>query len=397
MAFALRRLGTAFANTTRFRLPSTPVRSSIARIMTHRPQALEGAFQKYLELNQRGAVIATYVWIDGTGEGLRSKSRTVDGKPTSFSDLSRWLFDGSSTGQAVGKNSDVFLHPVAMYSDPFLRGDNVLVLCECYSSDGSPSPTNHRHSCSKAMENAKDAEPWFGMEQEYTLLDPVDDYPFGWPKNGFPGPQGPYYCAVGADRVFGRQVMEAHYRACLYAGIKLSGTNAEVMPAQWEYQVGPCTGIAMGDELWMSRYILHRVCEDMGIKATLDPKPMPGDWNGAGAHCNYSTKAMREEGGLKEIEEAVKQLALYHDKHIALYDPKEGRDNMRRLTGLHETSDIKTFSSGVANRGASIRITRGVFEAGKGYLEDRRPSSNCDPYCVTEALVRSTLLKDWDK
>jgi len=166
---------------------------------------------------------------------------------------------------------------------------------------------------------------------------------------------------------------------------------------QWEYQVGPCTGIAMGDELWMSRYILHRVCEDMGIKATLDPKPMPGDWNGAGAHCNYSTKAMREEGGLKEIEEAVKQLALYHDKHIALYDPKEGRDNMRRLTGLHETSDIKTFSSGVANRGASIRITRGVFEAGKGYLEDRRPSSNCDPYCVTEALVRSTLLKDWGK
>ena len=232
MAFALRRLGTAFANTTRFRLPSTPVRSSIARIMTHRPQALEGAFQKYLELNQRGAVIATYVWIDGTGEGLRSKSRTVDGKPKSFSDLSRWLFDGSSTGQAVGKNSDVFLHPVAMYADPFLRGDNVLVLCECYSSDGSPSPTNHRHSCSKAMENAKDADPWFGIEQEYTLLDPVDDYPYGWPKNGFPGPQGPYYCAVGADRVFGRQVMEAHYRACLYAGIKISGTNAEVMPAQ---------------------------------------------------------------------------------------------------------------------------------------------------------------------
>ena len=161
--------------------------------------------------------------------------------------------------------------------------------------------------------------------------------------------------------------------------------------------MGPCEGIAMGDELWMSRYILHRVCEDMGIKATLDPKPMPGDWNGAGAHCNYSTKTMRKDGGLKEIEEAVKQLEIHHDKHIALYDPKEGRDNMRRLTGLHETSDIKTFSSGVANRGASIRITRGVAEAGKGYLEDRRPSSNCDPYCVTEALVRSTLLKDWDK
>ena len=232
MAFALRRLGTAFANTTRFRLPGTPVRSSFARNMAYRPQPLEGAFQKYLDLDQRGAVVATYVWIDGTGEGLRSKSRTVNRKPQSLSDLSRWLFDGSSTGQAVGKNSDVFLHPVATYADPFLRGDNILVLCECYSSDGSPSATNHRHTCSKAMDKVKDFEPWFGMEQEYTLLDPVDDYPYGWPKNGFPAPQGPYYCAVGADRVFGRQVMEAHYRACLFAGINISGTNAEVMPGQ---------------------------------------------------------------------------------------------------------------------------------------------------------------------
>ena len=232
MAFALRSLGTALANTSRFRLASTPARSTVARIMTYRPQPLEGAFQKYLELDQRGGVIATYVWVDGTGEGLRSKSRTVEKKPQSLSDLARWLFDGSSTGQAVGTNSDVFLQPVAMYSDPFLRGDNLLVLCECYSSDGSPSATNHRHTCVQSMEKVKNDEPWFGMEQEYTLLDPVDDYPYGWPKNGFPGPQGPYYCAVGADRVFGRQVMEAHYRACLYAGIKISGTNAEVMPGQ---------------------------------------------------------------------------------------------------------------------------------------------------------------------
>ena len=161
--------------------------------------------------------------------------------------------------------------------------------------------------------------------------------------------------------------------------------------------MGPCTGIEMGDQLWMSRYILHRVCEDFGVKATLDPKPVPGDWNGAGAHCNYSTKKMREEGGMKVINEAIEELSKHHQEHIKLYDPKSGQDNKRRLTGAHETAHIDEFRYGVADRGASIRIPRPVALVGKGYLEDRRPSSNCDPYLVTEALVRSTILKDWKR
>ena len=231
------------------------------------------------------------------------------------------------------------------------------------------------------MEKAKDHHPWFGIEQEYTLLD-QDQHPFGWPKNGFPGPQGPYYCGVGADKVYGRDIVEAHYRACLYAGIRVSGTNAEVMPAQWEYQVGPTEGIDMGDDLWISRYLLCRVAEDFGVVVTFDPKPMSGDWNGAGAHCNFSTEPMRVPGGMKAIEAAIDNLSRHHKRHIMAYDPNEGKDNERRLTGLHETSSIHDFSAGVANRGSSIRIPRDVAEKGYGYLEDRRPSSNCDPYSV---------------
>ncbi|OXA57898.1 glutamine synthetase [Folsomia candida] len=345
-----------------------------------------------LPLDQNLAQL-TYIWIDGTGEYVRAKTRTHYSVPKSAEELPIWNYDGSSTYQAEGSNSDVYLHPVALYKDPFLQGNHKLVLCETYKYNKKPTETNHRHSCVDAMNKAKELHPWFGMEQEYSLLD-RDLHPFGWPKSGFPGPQGPYYCGVGANKVFARDVVEAHYRACLYSGIRICGTNAEVMPAQWEYQVGPSEGIDMGDELWMSRYILHRVAEDFGVVVSLDPKPIPGDWNGAGCHTNFSTEAMRGENGIIDIEKAIDRLSRHHLRHIKAYDPKEGKDNERRLTGHHETSSIHDFSAGVANRGCSIRIPRSVAEERKGYLEDRRPSSNCDPYRVTEVIVRTTCLEE---
>lgn len=339
-------------------------------------------------------VQATYLWIDGTGENIRLKDRVLDKIPTGVEDLPHWQYDGSSTYQAVGENSDTTLVPRAIYKDPFKPGKNdIIVMCDTYLADGSATKSNKRAALQAAIEQVTDHEPWFGIEQEYTLLD-VDGRPFGWPVNGFPAPQGPYYCGVGADRVYARDLVEAHAIACLYAGIDFAGTNAEVMPAQWEYQVGPSVGLKASDDLWVSRYILQRIAEEFGVVVTFDPKPMEGHWNGAGAHTNFSTKAMRSNGGMKAIEEAIEKLSKRHERHIKAYDPKEGKDNERRLVGRLETSSIDKFSWGVANRAVSVRVPRGVATAGKGYLEDRRPSSNCDPYAVCDALIRTCLLNE---
>ncbi|XP_027880457.1 glutamine synthetase-like [Xiphophorus couchianus] len=347
--------------------------------------------QQYMNLPQGGKCQVTYIWVDGTGEGLRNKTRTLDSEPTSIDEIPEWNFDGSSTYQSEGSNSDMYLIPVRMFRDPFTLDPNKLVLCEVLKYNRLPAETNYRHSCNRVMQQVKEHYLWFGMEQEYTLLG-TDGHPFSWPSNGFPAPQGPYYCSVGANHAYGRDVVECHYKACLYAGVQICGTNAEVMPSQWEFQVGPCEGIEMGDHLWVARFLLHRVCEDFGIIATLDPKPITGNWNGAGCHTNVSTQQMREEEGLQYIEKAISKLSKTHKQHIAVYDPHGGKDNMRRLTGLHETSSINDFSAGVANRGASIRIPRQVGKDKRGYFEDRRPAANCDPYAVTMAIAQTCFL-----
>lgn len=186
---------------------------------------------RFATLEQSDMVQVMYVWIDGSGENCRCKTKTVNFEPKDASELEIWNFDGSSTGQAVGHNSEVFIKPVALFRDPLRGGRNKLVLCEAFDYQMKPVATNRRASCFEAMEACKDKKPQFGIEQEYTLLD-GDGHPLGWPKGGFPQPQGPYYCGVGAGRVVGREIVEAHYRACMYAGIKIAGTNAEVMPAQ---------------------------------------------------------------------------------------------------------------------------------------------------------------------
>lgn len=339
--------------------------------------------------------IATYVWIDGTGENMRNKARTLNFIPTRVDQLPEWNYDGSSTYQARGSNSDTFMRPVAMYDDPTLPGGkNKLVLCDTYLPDGKPTPTNHRNSCAESMNKIRDQDPWFGVEQEYTFLD-LYGRPYGWPKGGYPAPQGPYYCGVGCGKVTARDVVNVHYRACLHAGINISGTNAEVMLSQWEYQV-MSKGVSASDELWMSRFLLQRIAEDYGVCVTFDPKPMPGDWNGAGAHVNFSVSSMRKEGGMKVIKEAIEKLSKRHNTHITNYDAKHGKDNERRLTGAHETSSVHEFSWGIADRGCSIRIPRACAEANKGYFEDRRPASNMDPYVVTDLLVRTCVLNETD-
>ncbi|KAJ0249177.1 Glutamine synthetase cytosolic isozyme 1-3 [Hirschfeldia incana] len=335
-------------------------------------------------------IIAEYIWIGGSGMDIRSKARTLPGPVSDPSKLPKWNYDGSSTGQASGDNSEVILYPQAIFRDPFRRGDNILVMCDAYTPAGDPIPTNKRHKAAKIFSHPNVAKevPWYGIEQEYTLMQKGVNWPIGWPVGGFPGPQGPYYCGVGADKAIGRDIVDAHYKACLYAGIGISGVNGEVMPGQWEFQVGPVEGISAGDQVWVARYLLERITEISGVNVSFDPKPVPGDWNGAGAHCNYSTLTMRNNGGLAVIKKAIEKLQVKHKEHIAAY----GEGNERRLTGKHETADINTFSWGVANRGASVRVGRDTEKEGKGYFEDRRPASNMDPYVVTSMIAETTIL-----
>jgi glutamine synthetase len=340
--------------------------------------------------------MVTYCWIDGTGEHMRAKTKCLEHIPENATDCPDWNFDGSSTGQAMSTDdSDVFLKPARLFPDPFNLGNHRLLLCETLDNKGQATATNHRRSLQEAANSVGDQDPWFGIEQEYTFLDAADGWPLGWPKHGYPLPQGPYYCGVGGGKMFGRDIVEAHLRACIYAGIKINGTNAEVMPSQWEYQVGPLTAMEFGDQVWMSRFLLVRIAEEYGVTASLDPKPMEGDWNGAGAHVNFCCKDFRVPGsGLQAIKASCEKLGKRHTEHITAYDPRGGEDNKRRLTGLHETSSIYEFSHGVAHRGSSIRIPRHVEQKGYGYLEDRRPSSNCDPYVVANRMIRTCLLDE---
>jgi glutamine synthetase len=348
-------------------------------------------YDRFMALPQpANTVLAEYVWIGGSGSDLRCKTRTLSAVPKAAGDLPVWNFDGSSTGQAPGEDSEVLLRPVALFQDPFRGAPNVIVLCDCLKPDMTPIANNTRVECARAMAAVTDQEPWFGLEQEYTLFEADGKTPYGWPKGGFPAPQGPYYCGAGTDAAYGREIIDAHYKAALYAGVKVSGTNGEVMPGQWEFQVGPCCGMEAGDHLWMGRYLLLRVCEEFGVNVSFDPKPIPGDWNGAGCHTNYSTKAMRADGGMKFIMDAIQKLERKHKVHIAVY----GAGNERRLTGKHETASIDKFTYGVANRGASVRIPRAAEHDGKGYFEDRRPSSNMDPYLVTGRIIKTTLLDE---
>lgn len=340
-------------------------------------------------------ILAEYVWVDAKGE-CRSKTRTLpSARGQSVDTLPRWNFDGSSTGQAPGDDSEVILRPCRIFRDPFRPRDdgvdNILVMCDCYTPAGTAIPTNTRAIAAKAFEGKEDEVVWFGLEQEFTLFNLDQRTPLGWPLGGVPNrPQGPYYCSAGPENSYGRAITDAMYRACLYAGLEISGTNGEVMPGQQEYQIGPCVGIDAGDQLQMSRYILQRVCEEFQVHCSLHPKPITeGDWNGAGMHTNVSTKSMREAGGLEIIKKAIYKLGAKHAEHIAVY----GEGNELRLTGKFETASIDNFSYGVANRGASIRIGRDTEAEGFGYFEDRRPSSNADPYLVTGKIM-ATIMED---
>ena len=343
-----------------------------------------------------------YVWIGGNNE-LRSKTRVQDYpdlgmnyEPNlSLNQIPEWNYDGSSTNQASGEDSEIIIKPRSVFNDPFRSNRDYMVMCDTYQADGKPHKTNYRNWANDIFNQKLDEEPWFGLEQEYFLTDKDNPNWFlgfgGVGENKVPKSQGQYYCSAGVENSFGRNVAEEHLHCCIKAGIKIAGINGEVAPGQWEFQIGPCTGIEEGDHLWMARYILLRVAEKHNIVVNFEPKPFKGNWNGSGCHTNYSTKQMRGVGecdGLEYIEQAIQKLGKKHNEHMKFY----GTGNEERMTGQHETASFDKFTYDVANRGCSIRIGNDTYKNKKGYFEDRRPSSNCDPYLVTGKIFKTTVL-----
>lgn len=192
-------------------------------------------------LLSKNTVEVTYVWIDGC-EGLRSKSKTIGFEPKSVKEVPAWSFGMDffySSELPLG--SEVNMLPVAMYNDPFSGGNSKIVLCEGVQyENGFPIESNTRHSCLKTMNLSAAQEPIFLIEQEYCLCDGNERNcykPLGWPDGGLPNPLGSYYCGVGTRNVVGRDLVEAHFRACMYAGVNIGGESASQVLSRWKFQV----------------------------------------------------------------------------------------------------------------------------------------------------------------
>ena len=327
-----------------------------------------------------------YIWLDGYAptQSLRSKTMVRSDFGGTIDECPMWSFDGSSTEQAEGGDSDCLLKPVMIIPDPD-RNNAYLVMTEVLNADGSPHASNGRATIDEADD---DTDFWFGFEQEYFLWDPDTDLPPGFPAGGYPAPQGPYYCSVGAKNAYCREMIDEHFDICLEAGLNVEGINAEVAAGQWEYQIFAKGAKRAGDEIWLSRYILERTGEKYGLAINWHPKPLGDtDWNGSGMHANFSNAAMRDNGDEAVFTKICEEFGKNIERHISVY----GAHNEQRLTGAHETQSIEEFSYGVSDRGASIRIPIGTVEDGwHGRLEDRRPSSNADPYKVAAAIVKTT-------
>jgi glutamine synthetase len=328
-----------------------------------------------------------YVWLDGYKpmQSLRSKTRIEHGFSGKLEDCPMWSFDGSSTEQAPGGSSDCLLKPVAIFPDPG-RKNAFLVMTEVLNADGTAHESNAR-----ATILDDDNDFWFGFEQEYFIWNPETDKPIGFPKEGSPGPQGPYYCSVGAGKAVGRDIVEEHLDMCLEAGVNVEGINAEVAMGQWEFQVFAKGAKAAGDHVWIARYLLERIGEKYGYSINLHCKPLQGDWNGSGMHANFSNTLLRTAGNKEAYEKVCESFRPFVKEHIDVY----GHDNHLRLTGKHETQSIDQFSYGVSDRGASIRIPIATVERGwKGWLEDRRPNSAADPYKVAARIIETVKTAD---
>jgi len=358
-------------------------------------------------MNELTALKLEYVWIGANG--FRNESWTMRSKlkimklqkedveklaAGDTSVLPLWSFDGSSTGQATGENSDCILMPVRAITDTVRNdGRSVIVLCEVLNPDGTSHVTNHRRKLVDLELANFNLQAAFGLEQEYSVT--KDRRPLGFPLGGYPPPQGPYYCSVGGDRCFGRNISDELADACIRSGLHITGTNVEVKPGQHEIQIGgPAVGATLvSDEIWLARWLLLKIAEKHGYGVTFEAKPVHGDWNGAGMHINFSTAQLRNAGTKELFEKHMAALAATHHEDMKSY----GADNHFRMTGELETSSPDKFSWGISDRGCSVRIPiQTVNNEWNGYYEDRRPSSSIDPYLAVQVHIRAAIKVETD-
>lgn len=295
-------------------------------------------------------MICEYIWIDGDGD-LRSKTRIIP----YTTKIPSWNYDGSSTNQATTEKSEVILKPVFDCPDPFRYPKGTLVLCDTWIDQNTPHPTNTRVKAYDFFEKYKESKPQLGFEQEFFVkgCDP--------PK--------PHYCHINGDD----HLIEQAFKHCTKAKLNITGMNSEVAPNQFELQV--CDfGINACDQLWILRYILKKTFYDVNFH----PKPFENE-NGSGCHVNFSTEKIRS-GGDYDLEAVMNKYKESQEEDLKSY----GQFNELRLTGTHETSDPKNFTWGKGDRTASMRIN-------DGYFEDRRPSSNIDPYVVSPIILKKVV------
>jgi len=326
-------------------------------------------------------IIAEYIWIDGDCN-IRTKTKIFDHQnKLNISDFPKWNFDGSSTGQSETKNSDLVLNPIYFKSNPMFSSPQMeyyIVLCEIEG-------TIEYSKLVETYNNTFQLEPWFGIEQEYIMIDQFDKL-YGIDEYDKLN-SNRFYCNIGNTNPICRKIINEHTRICIDSGIKICGTNTEVTPSQFEFQIGPLDPLEVCNQLWIARYFLISIAEKYSVNITFHPKPF-SNLNGSGAHTNYSTKKTREDNGISEIYKMIDKLSKKHKEHIEVY----GKYNELRLTGTNETANINEFKYGECDRTSSIRIPINVSKDKKGYLEDRRPASNMNPYLVVQKILETTLL-----
>jgi glutamine synthetase len=370
--------------------------------------------------NNKNKVSFEYIWLDANNK-FRSKVRIMDNVPETFININikqeEWNFDGSSTGQASGKDSEIFIKPYKMFSDIKNEYD-YYVFCECYYPNGQPHQTNTRKQANDYFnqQNIKEMGTMFGIEQEFFVFN--NGKPLVW-NDEKTEHQGNYYCGNGAKNIKGRDYLDEVVRNLSFWNINVTGYNFEVAPGQMEIQI--CEkGINAADNLIATRFILTRIAETYGWDVDFTPKPsfLNSDmWNGSGCHVNFSTQIMREYNWIDQniiasasqeykewnfvndsILPSVYQTAcLIHNmqKNHANDISKFGSENNQlRLGGINETSSYHTFTYGIANRGCSVRIPREFVKSMKGYIEDRRPGADMDPYVVTSLITSYVKFED---